>query len=323
MGTTETDQSLRVLAEARGIGIGAAVAARPLRDEQAYRDLLAREFNMVTTENALKFGPLRPDRETFAFANADEIVDFALDHGMSVRGHTLLWHHMNPPWLKPGDFLRREWETILRDHIGTVVGRYRGKIAVWDVVNEAVRDRGDLRDSPWLSALGPDYIAMAFRLAHKADPDARLFYNDFNAEGMNPKSDAVYSLVKGLLADGVPIHGVGFQMHLASHHAPDSEDVAKNVARLNGLGLEVQITEIDVAIKGKPTEKDLQDQARIYGEMLQVCLAAKNATAFVMWGLTDGHSWIPHHRKGWGAALVFDGHYQPKPAYFALRDALD
>jgi endo-1,4-beta-xylanase len=210
---------------------------------------------------------------------------------------------------------------VLREHITTVVGRYKGRIVAWDVVNEAVEQNGELRDTVWLRVIGPEYIELAFRWAHEADPDALLFYNDYSAETMNRKSNAVYALVQDLLEKGVPIHGVGFQMHVELGGAPSLRAVQRNMERLGALGLEVQITEMDVRLRDTKAQT-LERQAEIYGDTLQLCLDEPSCTAFVMWGFADCHSWIPSSFKGWGDALVFDGDYAPKPAYDRLCDVL-
>ena len=171
--------SLRSLAQARGIAIGAAVGPQYLRDEPAYAETLGREFSMLTPENAMKFGLVHPDRDRYDFTDADYIVDFAEAHGMQVRGHNLVWHFQLPTWLTEGTWTRDELIAILHEHITTVVGHYRGRVAAWDVVNEAVGDDGSLRDTIWLRGIGPEYVDMAFRWAHEADPDALLFYNDY------------------------------------------------------------------------------------------------------------------------------------------------
>jgi len=314
--------SLRSLAQERGIRIGAAVAVEPLQNEPLYAEVLAREFSMLTPENAMKFEPVHPGPDRYDFSAADAIVAFAADHGMQVRGHTLVWHYQLPPWLTGGDWTRDELIQILQEHITTVVGRYRGQVAAWDVVNEAIADDGSLRDTIWLRGIGPEYIDMAFQWAHEADPDARLFYNDYGGEGQGRKSDAIYALVQSLLQRGVPIHGVGLQMHVSLDDFPTPQDVATNMDRLSALGLEVHITEMDVRIKGEATEEALVKQAGVYRDMLDACLSAQNCKAFVLWGFTDRHSWIPYFFEGWDAALIFDPSYRPKPAYDALADGL-
>lgn len=308
---------LRVLAERCGIYIGAAVE-RSLLDIPDYAYTLKREFNILTTENALKFANVHPQPDTYSFDDADYIVSFAESNGMKVRGHTLVWHQQLPTWITQGRYTREEWINILREHIMTVVGRYRGKIYAWDVVNEAVEDDGALRDNIWLKNIGPEYIELAFRWAHEADPQALLFYNDYGAEGLGVKSDAIYSFVKSLLDKGVPIHGVGLQMHISLENPPNPQEIAANIRRLNDLGLEVHITEMDVRIKTPARWEDLIKQAEIYREILKVCLSAERCKVFVMWGFTDKYSWIPSHFAGYGAALIFDESYKPKPAYYYI-----
>jgi endo-1,4-beta-xylanase len=313
---------LRDLAETRGRQIGAAVAYDALQGEQEYREVLGREFNMLTAENVFKFDALHPAPDRYDWAAADAIVSFAEAHGMRVRGHTLVWHNQLPSWVTEGGYTRDELIAILRDHIHTVVGHYRGRVAAWDVVNEAVNDDGTLRDTLWLRGIGPEYLDLVFQWAREADPDALLFYNDYGGEGLGTKSDAIYDLVAGMRQRGVPIDGVGLQMHITANYYPPLDDLAANIQRLGDLGLVVHITEMDVRIEHPVTEDKLAQQANVYRDALEVCLQADHCTAFVLWGFTDRHSWIPGFFPGTSAALIFDEQYQAKPAYYALREAL-
>ena len=316
--------SLRSLAQNRGIVIGAAVAVNALRNEPVYREVLAREFSSLTAENAMKFMFVHPERDRYDFTDADTLVTFAEDNNMKVRGHTLVWHIQLPQWLTEGKFTRQQLLQILQNHIYIVVGHYRGKVFAWDVVNEGIADNNGLRDTIWLRGIGPEYIDLAFRWAHEADPKARLFYNNYGGEGLGAKSDAIYNLVRGMVQRGVPIHGVGLQMHVGLNNAPPPADVAANIQRLAALGLDVHITEMDVQIQnGTGTESErFAAQAKIYRDMLGVCLSKRNCKAFVLWGFTDKHSWIPQFTKKPDAALIFDNFYRPKPAYNALREVL-
>ncbi len=319
---TAAADTLRAAASARGRHIGTAVVVPALREEARYRDILAREFDLVTTEDTLKFAPVHPAPEQYAFAGGDAIVDFAQAHGLQVRGHTLVWHHQLPDWLTQGGFSRDELLTLLHTHIQTVVQHYRGRIVAWDVVNEAIADDGTLRDTFWLRGIGPEYLDLAFRWTHEADPDARLFLNDFGGEGLGRKSDAIYALVRRLRQDGVPLDGVGFQMHIAPERAPGTVNIAANIDRLAALGVEVHITEMDVRLPLPVTAEALESQARLYRDILDVCLRADACTALVFWGFTDRHSWIARPFPGHGAALIFDENYVPKPAYYALLNGL-
>src|SRR5262245_35224773 len=209
---------LRDGADDRGFFIGAAVAMTPFRNEAAYVNTLRREFNMIVAENAFKWDALHPARTTYNFTDADALVSFAQANNMKLRGHTLVWHNQLPGWLTSGNFTRDEVIEILRDHIATLVGRYKGRVWAWDVVNEAIDDAtSQLRTSSfWFQKIGPDYIKMAFEFARQADPDARLYYNDYSIEGMNAKSEAVYNMIRDLRNQGEPVDGVGWQMHVAN-----------------------------------------------------------------------------------------------------------
>jgi endo-1,4-beta-xylanase len=318
------DSTLRSLAQARHFYIGTTVDVKALSDEPAYSATLAREFNMVTPEVSMKFSETEPQPGVYTFAKADSIVAFAQAHQIQVRGHNLVWYTDLPAWLTNGTFTRDQLITILRDHIMTEVTRYRAEVNIWDVVNEAVGDNGALRDSIWLRGIGPQYIDMAFQWAHEANPQARLFYNDYGGEGLGRKSDAIYALVKGMLQRGVPIDGVGLQMHISLDSYPNPQDVLANMQRLTSLGLEVQITEMDVKTQDdpRPMAAKLAAQAQLYGEMLHTCLSVPRCTAFVMWGFTDKYSWIPAATGHPDYPLIFDAEYRPKPAYFALQQTL-
>ncbi|MBO0857163.1 MAG: endo-1,4-beta-xylanase [Chloracidobacterium sp.] len=316
-------QTLRAAADARGLHIGAAVNITPFRNEAIYTQTLGREFNMLVAENAMKFDALHPAQNTYNFTDADALVDFAEANNMAVRGHNLVWHNQIPGWLTGGNFTRDQVIAIMKDHIMTVVGRYRGRILAWDVVNEAVSDNnGQLRtDSFWYQKIGQDYIAMAFQFAHEADPNAILYYNDYSAEGSGAKSDAVFNLVSGLVSQGVPINGVGWQMHQISPFRIQDAN-RTNAQRLASLGLEISITEMDVRLSLPSTAQELADQAQAYSDVVQFCLSQPNIKTLVTWGFTDKYSWIPSTFSGFGDALEFDANYQPKPAYTAMLSAL-
>jgi endo-1,4-beta-xylanase len=313
---------LRDLAGSR-IRIGAAVDEDALSSDPVYRETLAREYDSLTPENAIKFEVVHPAPFRYDFHHGDALVAFAVAHRMQVHGHVLVWHEQLPTWLTQGHLPADAVREALRQHIQRVVGHYRGRVAAWDVVSEAIADDGSLRDTFWLQALGPEYIELAFQWAHEADPEARLYYNDYGGESLGPKSDAIYRLVRDLRARQIPIDGVGLQMHLSTEWNPPPADVAANMARLAALGLEANVTEMDVRMKLPPRPVDLAAQAQIYRGILESCLAAPNCREFTTWGLSDHHSWIPQAFPGWGAALPFDEEYRPKPAYLELAKALE
>jgi endo-1,4-beta-xylanase len=322
--TQAGDEPLRAMAARRDFYVGAAVSMRPFGKDAVYRETLAREFNVCVAENAFKFSYVQPARGAYDFSDTDALVAFAETNGMKLRGHTLVWHRSVPAWLRQGRFSRDEAVAILRDHVAALVGRYKGKIWAWDVVNEAVADDGSgLRtDSYWYRTIGPEYIEMTFRFAHEADPDAILYYNDYGAEGGGPKSDAVYELVRSLKEKGVPIHGVGWQMHLINGSSRITPAHRENARRIADLGMEISVTELDVRIQMPASRRELETQAATYREVMAFCLSEPSCKSLVMWGFTDKHSWIPRFFPGYGAALIFDRRYRPKAAYAAMREAL-
>ena len=315
---------LRALAEKRGFLIGAAFSNLPLMADPFYGHVAAREFNLITPEYEMNWKFIHPARNRYNFFVTDKMVAFAEAHKMKVYGHMLLWHMLNPRWLEKGKFTRDENIEILRDHITTVMTHYRGRVGLWVVVNEAIDENKNygLRETIWSKGIGDDYIELAFRMAHDADPGAILIYNDYGADNLGKKSDAIYRMVKSLKEKGVPIHGVGFQMHLMINQF-NQESLVKNLQRFAELGLNVYITEMDVMLKkGDVTPEMLQSQAKIYGDALDACLSQPACKSFETWGFTDRHSWIPHWFKGYGDALILNRVYRPKPAYQAIQKAL-
>ncbi len=325
-------QSLRESAQSAGVLLGAAV--RPsMFSEAAYSATLAREFNMVEPEDVMKWWVVRRTAGTFDFREGDEVVHFAQAHGMKVRGHCLVWDHNNPEWLAQGHFTPVQLSSLLHEHIATVMKHYAGQVFAWDVVNEALDEKGRVKDSVWynqpgvgLSDKGTGYVEQAFRWAREADPQALLFYNDNGGEGLNPKSDAIYAMVKDFKRRGVPIGGVGLQLHISQLDL-DAAAIAANIARLTALGVQVHITELDVSLpleaSGVARSDDLLRQADVYRHVVRGCLQNPGCTAIQTWGFTDKYSWIGSHSHGTrGAALPFDRAYKPKPAYDAMVEEI-
>ena len=310
--------TLRALASARGIEIGAAVANSPLSGDATYRTVLAREFNSVTAENAMKWDATEPSPGQFNFGNADAIVNFARQNNQSIHGHTLVWHSQTPSWVQ--NLSATEMRSAMQRHITTVMQRYAGVVRTWDVVNEAFNEDGTLRNSFWLQRLGQSYIADAFRFARQADPNARLFINDYNVEGINAKSTGLFNLVRDLRAQGVPIDGVGLQAHLIVGQVPSN--IRENIQRFADLGVDVRITELDIRMQLPPDSNKLNQQASDYRRVVEACLAVSRCRAITTWGFTDRYSWVPDTFSGQGAALPFDENYNPKPAYNAMVQAL-
>lgn len=304
--------------------VGAAVEPMQLGTRAGH--LLAWHFNSVTAENAMKPANLQPVEGRFEFRGADAIVDFASRRGMRVRGHTLLWHEETPEWFWRGtDGQAAPREVVLarlRAHIIAVMSRYRGRVYAWDVVNEVVHPVGPgcLRDTRWLQVVGPDYIEHAFRYAHEADPGARLFVNDF--ETTDPaKRLCLLDLMRDLRARGVPVHGMGHQLHIDLDR-PAVGEVDETLGFFAALGVENHVTELDmsVAASSLPPGARLSRQAERYAALFEVFARRPDVTAVSFWGLSDSHTWLNAKRAAGNLdePLLFDARQNPKPAYFAI-----
>jgi endo-1,4-beta-xylanase len=325
-GPTSSDRPLRELA-GRQLLIGTAVDHNALATDEVYRDRIGTEFSSVTAENAMKWSEVEAVRGVLDFSAADRIVASARRNGQQVRGHTLLWHNQLPAWLtdgvSSGSIEPAELRQILRKHVIDEVTHFRGRIYQWDVVNEVIDDNAQLRDTLWLRELGPGYIADVFRWAHQADPKAKLFLNDYNVEGLNPKSDAYLKLARDLLAQRVPVHGFGAQGHYGVQFGFHSaSEVATNLGRFEALGLATAITEADVRMLMPADTVKLQAQAQGYSVLLAGCLLSKRCGSFTVWGYTDKYSWVPGFFEGEGAANLLDESFAAKPAYRELQAVL-
>ncbi|MCW3013180.1 MAG: 1,4-beta-xylanase [Solirubrobacterales bacterium] len=310
---------LRELGKAHDITVGTAVDDAALRNEPGYREDLAREFGGLTPENAMKWDALEPQRGSLHWAAADRAVDFAGKHDMTVRGHTLVWHAQLPAWIADGKLGAADLRQVMRDHIATVMGRYKGRVRTWDVVNEVVADDGGLRKSVWSDTLGPVFVAEAFAAARRSDPKARLAINEIGAESLGPKSDTLYRIAKELKARGL-LDEVGFQSHFTLDGVPAT--MRKNLERFAALGLDVAITEADVRVRDPGTPEQLAVQGEVYADLVNTCRAVARCHALTVWGFTDRHSWIPESSPGYGSATLLDRELNPKPAYRDFAAAL-
>jgi len=321
--------TLRQVAEAHHIVIGAAVRSTYLQ-EPDYVTVLAAEFSQLQAENEMKFAVIHPAAERYDFTGADALVAFAHSHNMLVRGHTLLWHRQLPQWISSQHYTAEQLADILHQHVKTVMRRYSGKVYAWDVVNEAFNDDGTMRSTVWydqpgitFAGMGTMYIEQALRWARAADANAKLFYNDYDAEPVNAKSDAIYAMARDFKSRGVPLDGIGFQLHidLAFDNPRTLASVAANLERFANLGLELHFTELDVRLKDS-TAESLNSQAKLYAEIARLCIQQPACKVFQTWGFTDKYSWIPSFYPGQGWALLWDAKYQKKPAYYGVMGLL-
>jgi endo-1,4-beta-xylanase len=315
--------------------IGVAVSSGALKTDEA--GLILQHFNSITPENAMKMGPIHPKENEFFWRDADSIAAFAQRNNLRMRGHTLVWHNQTPAWLFVGSDGNTVSKEVLlkriKDHIYAVVGRYKGKIYAWDVVNEAISDKRDeyLRPSKFMEIIGEEYIAKAFQWAHEADPDALLFYNDYN-EISPVKREKIHRLIKSLKDAGVPVHGVGLQAHWAVNE-PTRGQLDSTLARFAGLGVKLHVTELDISVYSKEhdarerqaadgdtrfTEEREQRQLQVYKMSFELFRKYRNAISSVtFWNISDRNSWLDNFpvrgRKDY--PLLFDKDLKPKKAY--------
>jgi endo-1,4-beta-xylanase len=320
--------------------IGVAVSPRALKDP-GESVLILQQFNSVTPENAMKMGPIHPRENEYNWKDADSIVAFAVKHHLKVRGHALCWHEQTPAWFftdTSGKLVTKEvLLQRLENHITQVVNRYKGKIYAWDVVNEALDDNPEnyLRNSLFYQICGEDFIGKAFEYAHAADPEAILFYNDYNAV-RKEKTDRIYRLLKSLKDKGIPIHGMGIQGHW-SVFEPSQEELEYAIEKYASLGLSIQITELDISIyKWEKNQRqktaadvdvftpDLEHQQMAkYKMIFDVFRKYKNQiSSITFWNISDKNTWLDNYpvpgRKNY--PLLFDQDLQPKKAFKAVTN---
>jgi endo-1,4-beta-xylanase len=326
--------------------VGAAINSAQITGQDSRGDaIISEQFDSISPENVLKWERVHPEAGTYAFDLPDQYVAFGEKHHMFIVGHCLVWHSQVPAWVfrdDKGNFVDRE--TLLKrmhDHIQTVVGRYKGRIQSWDVVNEALNEDGTLRQSPWLKIIGEDYIAKAFQYAHEADPQAQLTYNDYSLENEAKRKGAL-ALITKLKAEGIPVTSVGLQGHLGLQGpSVDTEDAT--ISDFANLGVKVVISELDIDVLPPATQQQTadvslkveqnaklnpyagglpqavqQELAKRYGDLFGVFLKHRDVvTRVTLWGVTDADSW----RNDWPVKgrtsypLLFDRNGQPKPAF--------
>lgn len=315
--------SLRELADLASIRIGSTAEPSETTDP-AFASILRREFNSLTPENALKWYSTQPSAGTWDFTGADTIVDFATDHDMAIRGHTLVWAQdtYTPAWVRSiadPDVL----QTTLDEHITTTMNHFAGRIERWDVVNEPLASLGTSSSTSVFWTLGPEWVADAFRLARRLDPDAELWLNEYGSDWVPGKHEALLALVTDLVESGVPIDGVGIQTHRLPGAVLDTERFAAQLGDFAALGLEVAITELDVPVS--PADPNaFEVQAAEYARVVSTCLRVSGCVEVTIWGLTDSATWLdslglfPTPTR----PLLFDTDFAPKPAYEAVRQVL-
>ncbi len=308
--------------------IGTAVQAYRL-PQASYADLMKKEFNSLTAEYEMKQNIVHTGAGTYNWAPSDAIVNFGVNNGIRVHGHALVWHSAIPAWLDSFGGTNAEFDSLMKSYIQAFVGRYKGKVASWDVVNEAFDDgTGAYRNTLFFQKMGPDYLAKCFQWAHEADPDAKLFYNDYGAEYDAPKRAAIVAMIEGLQSRGVPIHGFGFQMHI-SYNWPSISTLTTAVNELEATGLLIHFSELDIRVNPDDDLTDITEERAIaqeakYKEIATLHKSLPSAQQFgvTVWGVKDNDSWLINF---WGNPewpLLFDKDFKYKLAHRGMVEGL-
>ena len=309
---------LKTLAQAAGGRYFGSDMTGDLLSNSTVTQLQSQQFNMVTPGNEMKWDTTEPSNGTFNFAPGDQIVAYAQANSERVRCHNLVWQSQLPSWVSalPANQVQAAMET----HITTEATHYKGDCYAWDVVNEPFNSDGSFVADPFFNAMGSGYIADALKTAHAADPNAKLYLNDFGIEGENAKSNAMFSLAQSLLAQGVPLNGIGFESHFILGQIPS--DMQANMQRFANLGLDVAVTELDDRITLPATSANLTQQATEFSTVVKDCLGVTRCVGVTQWAVGDADSWVPGAFSGQGAATMFDQNYSPKPAFTSVQNTL-
>ncbi|KAI0696303.1 endo-1,4-beta-xylanase C precursor [Cerioporus squamosus] len=313
---------LNALAKAAGkLYFGTATDNGELSDA-AYTAILDnnKEFGQITPANSMKWDATEPTRGTFTFSGGDQIANLAKANGQLLRGHNCVWYNQLPSWVSNGQFTAADLTTVIQNHCSTLVSHYKGQVYSWDVVNEPFNDDGTWRQDVFYNVLGTSYPAIALKAARAADPNAKLYINDYNIEQSGAKATAMLNLVKQLIADGVPIDGVGFQCHFIVGEVPGTFQTV--LEQFTALGLEVAITELDIRTTTPASQSALAQQQKDYQTVVQACMNVEKCVGVTVWDFTDKYSWVPSTFSGQGAACPWDQNLVKKPAYNGIVAAL-
>jgi endo-1,4-beta-xylanase len=308
--------------------IGVAIDMNELFNDNQYYEIAVKQFNSVTPENIFKPSYLHPNENYFNWAEADRLVEFCQTNNKRLHGHTLIWHNQLPDWMKNFQGNQSEWELMFKEHIQTICFHFKGEIKSWDVVNEAFNDNGTLRNTIWKQKIGSSYIEKAFMYAHEADPDALLFYNDYDIALNETKRKAILNLLNNLRQRGVPIHGIGMQMHISIMH-PENKQIADAFKEISDNGFKIHLSEIDISVN--PLSKEIEPSIELFerqaNKLAAITLLYKEIPSryqygMTFWGVSDRNSWIREHFNRDDYPLLFDDNYDPKPVYCKFKEML-
>jgi endo-1,4-beta-xylanase len=313
------------LKNASRVPIGVAIDTYHLSNNETYRNLIILHFNSIVAEWQMKMNVIYPKQNEYSWNASDYIANFSQTNHMILHGHALLWHQSTPDWVTQFNGTNEEFELIVKNYIQTVVSRYKGIVQSWDVVNEAFLDSG-YRDTIFYQRMGVDYLKKAFIWAHEADPTVKLYYNDFSLLGNPQKINLTIHEITKLVNESVPIHGIGIQGHINSN-SPNLITINQSLQQWNALGLEIRISELDIAMNPKGyfprfSQQIAELQKIRYHDVVSLFMKCPRLTGITLWGLSDAYSWIPSFQGHTDWPLLFDDNFKPKPAVLGFLTAL-
>jgi len=321
-GSTSTIAGLNAVAQAAGKKYFGSATDNPELTDTAYVAILSNneQFGQLTPGNSMKWYATEPEQGQFNFTGGQQIVSLAQQNKQLMRGHNCVWYEELPDWLTSGTFNATELTSIVSTHCGTIVGHWKGDMYSWDIINEPFNDDGTWRSDIFYNTLGQTFVSVALNAASAADPNVKLYINDYNIEGPGAKATSMQNLVTSLKSAGVPIHGIGFESHFIVGELP--ANIQQNMEAFTALGVEVSITELDIRMTLPSTDALLQQQKEDYQTVIAACMAVEGCAGMTLWDYTDKYSWVPSTFSGQGAACPWDENLVKKPAYDGIAAAL-
>jgi endo-1,4-beta-xylanase len=301
-----------------------------VRNDGSENNIVNNEMGSITPENAMKWDALQPNRGQFNWGSADQHADYATQRGYELRCHTLVWYSQLPSWVSNGGWNNQTLQDVMRTHITTVMGRYKGRCTHWDVANEALNEDGTYRNNVFLRVIGEAYLPIAFRMAQAADPGTKLYYNDYNLEYGGAKTQGAIRIVKLIQSYGARIDGVGLQAHMTSESTNTQNTPTPSRAAMTAvlqsfadLNVDVAYTELDIRMRTPETSQKLQAHADAYSRIVGSCIDVERCVGITVWGVSDKYSWIPGTFPGEGSGLLWNGNFQKKPAYTSTLNTIN
>ncbi|KAI0789869.1 glycoside hydrolase superfamily [Abortiporus biennis] len=321
-GSTSTS-NLHALAKSKGKLYFGSATDNPEFTDAAYMAILSDNtmFGQITPGNSMKWDATEPSQGQFTFSGGDAVANLAKTNGQLLRGHNCVWYSQLPSWVSNSGFSAAELTSVIQNHCSTVVGHYKGQVYSWDVVNEPFNDDGTWRTDVFYNTLGTSYVSIALQAARAADPNAKLYINDYNIEGPSAKTTSMLNLVQTLKSQGVPLDGIGLQGHFIVGELPGN--LQQTLEQFTALGVEVAYTELDIRMTLPATQALLTQQQKDYDTVVSACMAVEGCVGVTIWDYTDKYSWVPQTFPGQGEACPWDQNLAKKPAYDGIVSGLN